>query len=72
MSLKIQVTFKSEGTENNISTRIKLQVESFEQDFEIPCNATNKPPLLRQWGVETQDKIFYCGMCWTGDRLDSV
>lgn len=73
MAVKVHVIFKSTGTDQDVASKIEIKVESFNEVFEIPCNATNRPPVLKQLGVDKQNQhVFYSGMCWVGERIDSV
>lgn len=55
MAMKVHVIFRA-ITGNDVSARIEIRVESFPDVFEIPCNATNRPPLLKQLGVDKQNE----------------
>jgi len=59
MSLKIHVIFKAETDEVDIFTKIQIKVESFDEVFEIPCNARNKPPVLKQVGVDKPNERLF-------------
>lgn len=73
MAVKVHVIFKSTDSELDVSSKIEVRVESFNEVFEIPCNATNRPPQLKQLGVDkANEQIFQSGMCWVGERIDSV
>lgn len=73
MAMKVHVIFKAVNDSSDVSAKIEIRVESFNDVFEIPCNATNRPPLLKQLGVDKQNEhVFYSGMCWVGERIDSV